>query len=157
MRCCRRWASASGAARLVFLFIITFFDSSSFNKPSFCSGSCDEWHATVSFQKHNNLETLLQKLKTLETVFNHPWKTLETPLISPWNFLRRPWNFFETPLKLLLKLPGISMKSSWNPLGTCFKILWNFLETPSRHSSKLYQNNLEIIMKHFWNFLEKLP
>ena len=27
------------------------------NKPSFCSGSCDEWHATKNFQKQNNLET----------------------------------------------------------------------------------------------------
>ena len=32
------------------------------NKPSFCSGSCDEWHATTNFQKQNNLETPSQEL-----------------------------------------------------------------------------------------------
>ena len=55
------------------------------NKPSFCSGSCDEWHAT-NFQKQKNLETHSIVLKTclkhlkicLYTSLRHSWKTLES-------------------------------------------------------------------------------
>ena len=94
------------------------------NKPSFCSGSCNECLA-----KQNNhealsivLETSLKHLKicyeTLtkdtwefyEKSLKHPWNllvflletclnTLEISLKHTWNFLKTPWNFFETPLK----------------------------------------------------------
>ena len=52
------------------------------NKPSFCSGSCDECHATWKFLKH--LESFL------ETSLKHSGNVLEyhkTPLKHPWNFL----------------------------------------------------------------------
>ena len=37
------------------------------NKPSFCSGSCDEWHAKINFQKQNKTP-----LNVLAQPFKHP-------------------------------------------------------------------------------------
>ena len=75
------------------------------NKPSFCSGSCDEWHATINFQKQDNLETLS--------------KVLETSLKHIGTYLKYLWNFHNISLKLLwntlesiLDPPGTSLKPS---------------------------------------------
>ena len=60
------------------------------NKPSFCSGSCDEIHATTFceiFLKHKLF------VNTLKTSLKHPWNFLETPL-------KLSLDVFETALKL---------------------------------------------------------
>ena len=100
------------------------------NKPSFCSGSCDECHAHETFLKH--LESFL------ETSLKHSGNTLnhETPLKHPWNFLfhetfmKHPWIIFEIPLKLPQNTLQSSLKLSWNTYVTSFKRLCNFLKTP---------------------------
>ena len=75
------------------------------NKPSFCSGSCDEIHAT-KLQKKLNLKTLDTSLKlfmkfywnTLDTFFKCPWNFLKTSLKLPRNKLLTSFGYLEAPL-----------------------------------------------------------
>ena len=113
------------------------------NKPSFCSGSCDEIQSTTKLQ--NKLHW-----KILETPVNlfmkFSWNTLESSL-------KHFWNYFETPFELLLdtlKLPWITLKGlsgnpsiflktplklPWNTHSTSLKHSWNLLKTPFKHTS----------------------
>ena len=95
------------------------------NKPSFCSGSCDEWHATMNFQKQNNLETPSQELYTF---IKHFRNFLENQLKLPWN---NPWNPLETPLELCLK--G-HLTLVWITCETLLKYPWNFPKAPMKLS-----------------------
>ena len=68
------------------------------NKPSFCSGSCDEIHANLSNKtslKHswNTIKlsfsnSLLTPSELFKIPLNHPLIFLETTLQLPWNALR---------------------------------------------------------------------
>ena len=53
-----------------------------YNKPSFCSGSCDEWQATINFQKQNNLETRDRK-NIFWLAANDFWVKLAVNMLSP--------------------------------------------------------------------------
>ena len=88
------------------LWILRKFPHSAQNKPSFCSGSCDECDTNWNFLKHS--------WNTLE---NH-----ETSLKLP-----SPWNFHET----LMKLPWNNLKTSFKPLETS----WKHPKPPSKHPS----------------------
>ena len=115
-----------------------------FNKPSFCSGSCGEGHAT----------------KTKQTFFarllKHAWHFLETLKKCPWRFSETPWNHYET-LSILswrtvkpCNFLKISMKHSLNTQETFFKLPWNSLESLLKHPG----NFLETLIKSPWNSLE---
>ena len=114
---------------------------SCFNKPSFCSGSCDEWHATINFQKQNNLETPSQKHfeKILETSLKPLWKILETPLKTCLKGLNHPWN----TLKTLLKSPCGNHETFLKRLVNALKLLHNF-----HILQLLLWYSLENFMKH---------
>ena len=109
------------------------------NNPSFCSGNCDECHATWDYLKQflkfflkllrNILESILKLPwnifeNPLETTFKLNWKALETSLKHIWYTLEKPlkikWNYCDaTPLKL-----------PWYTLQTILKRPWNCTETP---------------------------
>ena len=98
------------------------------NKHSFCSGSCDEIHATSNL---SNKTSLKHSWNTFKLFFKFYWNTLklfgasskrlwnclQTPFYHPLNFLR--WN----PLKLPV-----------NTLKTSLKHPLNFLEPPLKLS-----------------------
>ena len=74
------------------------------NKPSFCSGSCDEIQATIKLQKLH-------------------WNILE----NSWNFI---WNILGTHLSLSVNTLKTFLKHPWNfLLQTPFKLSWNTIET----------------------------
>ena len=75
------------------------------NKPSFCSGSCDEIHAT-KVQKKLHLKILDTPLEifikfswnTLHIFFKHPWNFLKTFMKLPRNSLWTSFRYLEVPL-----------------------------------------------------------
>ena len=127
------------------------------NKPSFCSGSCNECYA-----KKNCTNKL------------HSWNTLET-----WKFL---WNFPQTTFELLSNTHEVHLKLHWNTLQssiptfiidytsiqweaalhsifheTPIKLLWNPLETSLKHPENfLEMTSKQTPLKYIWNFPEIL-
>ena len=145
------------------------------NKPSFCSGSWDEIHATTKLQ---NKTSLKHSWNTLETFF---WKVLETNLTLYWNNLETSlkglWNYLETHFELLLdalesplnhhwrflgiSLPWITLKSSVKHPETPLKLSsnihwtssthpWHPLTTPLKYPSIFLKTPLKLS----WNFRE---
>ena len=98
-------------------------------------------------------------LKRLESPVKHSWNTLEISLWHPWNFLKTPQKFFETPSKF----PYTSItpwKLNLNSAKTSLNHPQNFFEPPLKLPQstlkllKLSRNNLETSLQHPWNFLE---
>ena len=75
----------------------------SVNKPSFCSGSCDEIHDTTKLQNRTSLKDFWNFLwyfldtffNTLESSLKHLWNCLETPFELLWDTLKIPWITFQ--------------------------------------------------------------
>ena len=124
--------------------------SSIINKPSFCSGSCDDWHTTTTKQTFferllicfkpplkSSLKDVRNTLETSLTSLKYPWNYIEKPLYLPWN--THHWNFLEISVKLI-----------WNLLETCLKLAWITLETYLKHP----WNTFEISFTLPWNYLE---
>ena len=109
--------------------------SHSCNRPSFCSGSCDEWHATMNFPKqniHNTpliklvipwtfLKTVLDTLETLKKHWEFSWNNLETYSEDLETSLKHLWNFHETSLKR----HRFTIETPWNFLEIFLKPSWN--------------------------------
>ena len=134
------------------------------NKPSFCSGSCNEIHARRKLQNktslkylnfletqltQNTLETSLKSFRNcLETYLKHLWTFLDTPT---WSSLGGIWEqpsiFVGTPLKL-----------PWNILETTLKLqaTIEFLVNTFESHLKLHWNTLQSSLNHPWDFLETL-
>ena len=99
------------------------------NKPSFCSGSCDEIQARSKLQNKTSLNTLWKTLEAffssnfLETHLTLPLNTLETFLICLWNYL-------ETPLKHSFT----SLRYHWCYLESPLKVSRNTFQSPLKHS-----------------------
>ena len=117
-----------------------FLTISRINKPSFCSGSCDDWHTTTTKQTFferllicfkpplkTSLKDARNALETSLTSLKYLCNYIEKSLYLPWNI--HHWNFLENFVKF-----------TWNffknLLETCLSHNWNLLETP---------------LKHFWN------
>ena len=78
------------------------------NKPSFCSGSCDEIHVRKKLQN----KTSLKYLNFLETHLTQ--NTFETSLASFWNCLETHLKHLWTSLRYTyLKLPWITIGGIW--------------------------------------------
>ena len=118
------------------------------NKPSLCSGSCDEIHATTKSQNKTYLKLFLKfSLYTLDTFLN----TRETSV------KHLPWNSHETIFELLLdtleapvnhpgKSLGAPLNLAWNTLKISLKPLWHTFETFLKHPLN--------VLKHHWNPLK---
>ena len=79
------------------------------NKPSFYSGSCNEWHAKKVLKTEQPWNTLKRALNFCKNTLTFSWNFLETSMKDIWNFYERSltlrWKILETLLKLTLKLP----------------------------------------------------
>ena len=69
------------------------------NKPSFCSGSCDEFMLQQNCKTKIHWTILETPLKLL---MNFSWNTLDTFFNTLESSLKHLWNCLETPFKLLL-------------------------------------------------------
>ena len=105
-----------------------FNTNSNLNKPSYCSGICDEIHATTKLQTklHRNF---------FEIPCKHTWSFLYTLLKLPWNSLETPFNLIldnlEPPLNHPSRSLGTPLNLPWNTLKPRMKHPWNLLETPN--------------------------
>ena len=122
------------------------------NKPSFCSGSCNEWHVATKLQNKSSLKhsknTLHFFWKFLETRVTLSLNTLETSSKQFWNSLETTFEFLldtlETHMKGLLKHPSIFLGTSWNFLEKSLKHLWNFFQTPIKLLVNTLESNLKL-------------
>ena len=138
-----------------------------FNKPSFCSGSCDEWHTTTTKQTFferllicfkpplkNSLKDARNTLETSLTSLKYPWNYIDRHLNLPWS--THHWNILETSVNFNSNLLETCLKLTWITLETYLKHTWNIFEMLLKHP----WNTFEILLKLPWNFPEtplKLP
>ena len=125
------------------------------NKPSFCSGSCDEWHAKKTFKNRTTLKHPHKSFKLSLNTLTFSWNFLETSM-------KDLWNFYERSLKLLWKILETSMRDPWNPLKTPLETgfkglnhLWNTIETPLKSpcgTHETFLKHLGYSLKHLQNF-----
>ena len=122
------------------------------NKPSFCSGSCNEWHVATKLQNKSSLKhsknTLHFFWKFLETRVTLSLNTLETSSKQFWNSLETTFEFLldtlETHMKGLLKHPSIFLETPFPQ--TTLKPLSNTLD------NQLNWKSLQSTLKHPWIF-----
>ena len=121
------------------------------NKPSFCSGSCNECyakkklHKQTSFLKHPwNLKIFVElSPNNLWTSFKYPWSPLKTSLKYPSIFPTNIYNWLnQYPIG-----SKITFNPPWNTFETSLKLLWNTLKTSLKPPCNIHPLNTIIILR----------
>ena len=113
-----------------FLKIFSWFAHNFFNKPSFCSGNCDEIHVRRKLES----KTSLKHWNFLETHLPFSLKFLETSFQTFWNCIEKPLKYH----LIFFRYPESSLESSITFLETTLEFRWKLLETPLKLSSNTH-------------------